>query len=668
MPVGELPPPAPRAFFGRDRLIEDIVARAGRLESTALIGAGGIGKTSIALTALHDQRIKDRFGDNRRFIRCDKFSASRANFLAQLSKAVGSSIKNPEDLTQLQPFLTSKEMILFLDNAESVLDPQGTDAGEIYTIVEELSCFDNICLGITSRITTVPPHCKRLNIPTLSMESACDIFYAIYDDGGRSDVIKNLVGQLDFHALSITLLATTASHNMWDYDRLTEEWNEQRARVLRMDHNRSLAATIELSLTSPTFCKLGPSARDLLGVVAFFPQGIDRNNLQWLFPMVPDIKSIFDKFCALSLTHRSSNFITMLSPIRDHLTPQDPRSSPLLCATKDLYFDRLSVEVYPGKPGFEEARWIVSEDVNVEHLLDIFTSIDKNTDTTWDVCGHFMQHIYWYKARKTILASKIQNLPDSHHSKPTCLFELSQLFGRVGDSANRGPLLINALKLEIERGNNLQIARILRRLSDLNRTLGRCAEAIRLAKESVEIYKQLGDAAEQANSLNNLALVLYESGQLDAAENAAFYAISLAPEKGQEFTPCQSHCYLGLIYQSKREKEKAIYHLRTAIGIASRFNWSHQLLLNHLTLAKLFLTEGEFGNANVHIGLAKSHAVDDMYGLGFATDVQARIWYQERRLEDAKSEALRALEIFENLGAVSGVEHVRGFLQRLDGR
>ena len=69
------------------------------------------------------------------------------------------------------------------------------------------------------------------------MESACDIFYGIYNDRGQSDIINDLLRRLDFHTLSIKLLATTVPHNMWDYNRLVREWDAYRTHGLRTGYN-----------------------------------------------------------------------------------------------------------------------------------------------------------------------------------------------------------------------------------------------------------------------------------------------------------------------------------------------------------------------------------------------------------------------------------------------
>ena len=116
----------------------------------------------------------------------------------------------------------------------------------------------------------------------MSVDAARDAFYGIFKNGRHSELIDGILGQLDFHPLPITLLATVAHHSRWDTNRLGREWERLRIGVFRVQHDTSLATTIELFLASPMFQELGPDAdaRELLGVVAFFPRGVNESNLE----------------------------------------------------------------------------------------------------------------------------------------------------------------------------------------------------------------------------------------------------------------------------------------------------------------------------------------------------------------------------------------------------
>ena len=647
-------------------MIEKIVDLTENLTPAALVGAGGIGKTSIALAVLHHDRVEQRFDVNRRFIRCDQFPTSRAHLLSRLSKVIGARIGNPRDLASLRPFLSSKGILIVLDNAESILDPQGTDAKEIYAVVEELSQLNNVCLCITSRISTIPSDCETFDVPTLSIDAARDMFYRIYKNAERSELVDNILDQLDFHPLSITLLATVAHQNKWGTDRLAGEWERQRTGMLQTMHNKSFAATIERSLASPMFQELGPDARALLEVVAFFPQGVDESNLSWLFPTISNGAGSFDKFCVLSLTYRSDSFITMLAPLRDHLCPEDLKASRLLCMAKEQYFARMSVGLNPNNHGFGESRWITSEDVNVEHLLDIFATTDTNSVSVWDACTNFMRHLARHKNRLTILRPKIEGPPDDHPSKPRCLFELSGLFRLVGNHVERERLIAHTLKLQKERGDDRGVARTLRHISRANRHMGPSREGVRLVEEASEILERLGDSVGRARCLKDLAWSLYSNNQFDAAEEAATRAVDLLSEKGEQVHFCESHRALGHIYRSQGDVGKAVHHLEVALGVASSFDWDDEPFLVHHDLARLYRDEGRFDEAQVHPGRAGSHASNHIYSLGRAMEVQAELWYKQDRVKEAKSAALRAADAYEKLGAAKDLKRCRVLLQWIE--
>ena len=265
-----------------------------------------------------------------------------------------------------------------------------------------------------------------------------------------------------------------------------------------------------------------------------------------------------------------------------------------------------------------------------------------------------------------MLKSKIKNLPDDHPSKPRCFFGLSQLLGSIGNYAEQKQLLTHALTLLGERGDDAQVAQILGALSGVNLVLGLHKEGIQQAEGALETFGRSGDTVGRVRCLHTLAWLLLLDNQPDAAKDTALQPIGFLPERGREYLLCTTHRVLGVIYDSKGEEEKAINHLETALGIASPCSWRGELFSIHYALADLFCTRYSFDDANAHIEQAKSHAVDNAYNLGRATEVQAWIWYRQHRLEEARFETLDAFEIYTKLGAEQDVGNCRKLLRQIE--
>ena len=390
----------------------------------ALLGAGGIGKTAVALTLLDHDHIKAKFSHNRRFISCGELR-SYHDFLARLSKVTGVEAENTPDLSALRQFFASTYILLVLDSAETILDPYTPDAPAFYSAIEELSRIKTISLIVTTRISTVPTTCQHLQIPALSMIPAREFFYSIYTNRGNVTDIDSLLHQLDYHPLSINVLATVATQNRWKHPRLIQEWEKRRISLLETHHGQGLTAAIELSLKSPMFTRLGPNARDILGVIAILPQGVNEAELEWIFPTVSSIRDVVDTFLILSITHRNRGFVTILAPVREYLVT-GASSHTLFYSTRDQYLTRLRAIAHDTKhdrPLLQDIQWLASEQVNIETILALPTRTNPPSVDFQPICSIVKDTSY--------LPLPLAHLVDNIRSKPDPIPSISCDMGEI---------------------------------------------------------------------------------------------------------------------------------------------------------------------------------------------------------------------------------------------
>lgn len=84
------------------------------------------------------------------------------------------------------------------------------------------------------------------------------------------------------------------------------------------------------------FTNLGPDSHNVLGVIAFLPQGINEAEVDWIFLAMPRIWEIVNISMDLSLTHQNHKFMTTLASTRKYLSMVQ-HASIILSSARDQY-------------------------------------------------------------------------------------------------------------------------------------------------------------------------------------------------------------------------------------------------------------------------------------------------------------------------------------------
>ena len=110
-----------------------------------------------------------------------------------------------------------------------------------------------------------------VEVPTLSEGGARDTFHGLCALGGSS-ALNSLIARLDFHPLSIELLASCARENDWDEPMLLQACGDN---TLKTSYYPRLKDAVEPALRSPTIRKLGAVARAVFKDIATLPYGVN---------------------------------------------------------------------------------------------------------------------------------------------------------------------------------------------------------------------------------------------------------------------------------------------------------------------------------------------------------------------------------------------------------
>ncbi|KAG1837251.1 hypothetical protein C8R48DRAFT_680357 [Suillus tomentosus] len=141
--------------------------------------------------------------------------------MTHFAGALGIEITGADPLRPISTFLHSARALVVLDNAETFEESSALSALEkIPPAIAKIADIRGVVLILTSRSrrNATDVLWRTMDIPPLDLSSAERVFFQTYPRARCSDAeedLKDMLRELDFHPLSINLLAHTARQNDW---------------------------------------------------------------------------------------------------------------------------------------------------------------------------------------------------------------------------------------------------------------------------------------------------------------------------------------------------------------------------------------------------------------------------------------------------------------------
>ncbi|WP_437948013.1 tetratricopeptide repeat protein [Sorangium sp. So ce296] len=529
--------PSPRAAglpelgrcIGRDAEVEALAAAVSRDPPgrVLLLGAAGIGKSTVSRAVLHRPEIVARFGERRFFVALDA-----APDAASAAVALADALRVPPgpDLRQRAlSFLAAGPAVLALDNLETPWD--GGDQAGTEALLAELAAMPQLGLvasvrgaGRPGRVAWSAP----VELRPLGPADAEEMFCAIAGEEHRGEpALAELLSLQEGVPLAIELLASAAQGN--DLANLRAEWELSRAAVLERgggarDRLRSWKASLELSIGSR---RMTAEAHRLLAVLAVLPDGIAQRDLA---AILPDAGPAAARALAqLRLAYFEGGRLKMLSPVREYVSAAYPPAAEDLGRVMEHYGELArTLGPLPGRPGgTEAAARLAPETANLDAMIR--RGLAEAGAARWIDAAAALTRFARFSGHAAPFplgrALEVARRAGDTRREALCAESLGDIALVRSQHAEATARYEQALPLYQKVGDVLGETNCIRRLGDIALERSQHAEATARYEQALLLYQKVGDVLGEANCIKSLGDIALKCSQ--HAEATARYEQAL---------------------------------------------------------------------------------------------------------------------------------------------
>ncbi|KAJ7264318.1 P-loop containing nucleoside triphosphate hydrolase protein, partial [Mycena rebaudengoi] len=337
-------PPSPQIFHGRDTELQDVVNLLMQDSAhIAILGTGGMGKTSLATAALHMPEVEAKY-TQRYFVPCHS-SPTCTELVATIADHVGLEKGSNMAKKLAHYFAHAPPSLLILDNLETPWESLSSRS-EVEEFLSLLTDVPHLSLMITVRGAERPGKVKWTKpfLPPLkpfSNEAAQQTFIEVADEGHDEDSIKKLLELTGNLPLAVSLIASVAGSE--GCAQALSRWKLESTQMLSegYDQRSSLDISIMMSYTSS---RMTPGAQELLSVLSMLPDGLADANLTQAKLPIPDILACKATLIQTALAFvRQDRHLKVLVPIREHILHIHPPADALKLKLREHFHQLLDL-------------------------------------------------------------------------------------------------------------------------------------------------------------------------------------------------------------------------------------------------------------------------------------------------------------------------------------